>query len=89
MYKNLYTSHPYKRDVIGTPEIISQLTRKDIDDYYRKFYTPENMTTIVVGDFDHVEVLNTICEKFNFPNRIPNKNRVNKIDIPTSANKIC
>lgn len=85
--KNLYTSHPYKRDVIGTPEIISQLTRKDIDDYYRKFYTPENMTTIVVGDFDHVEVLNTICEKFNFPNRIPNKNRVNKIDIPTSATK--
>lgn len=84
---NLYTSHPYKRDVIGTPEIISQLTRKDIDDYYRKFYTPENMTTIVVGDFDHVEVLNTICEKFNFPNRIPNKNRVNKIDIPTSATK--
>lgn len=85
--KNLYTSHPYKRDVIGTPEIISQLTRKDIDDYYRKFYTPENMTTIVVGDFDHVEILNTICEKFNFPNRIPNKNRVNKIDIPTSATK--
>ena len=48
--KNLYTSHPYKRDVIGTPEIISQVTREDIDNYYRKFYTPKNMTTIVEID---------------------------------------
>ena len=27
---NMYTKHPYKRDVIGTPEIISQVTREDI-----------------------------------------------------------
>ena len=65
--KNLYSSHPYKRDVIGTPEIISRLTREDIDNYYRKFYTPKNVTTIVVGDFNHDSVLNTLCEKFDFP----------------------
>ena len=85
--KNLYTSHPYKRDVIGTPEIISQVTREDIDNYYRKFYTPKNVTTIVVGDFNHEEVLNTICEKFTFPDRIQGENRVNKIDSPVSETK--
>ena len=58
--RNMYTSHPYKRDVIGTPEIISQVTREDIDNYYRGFYTPKNITTIVVGDFDHEEVLEKI-----------------------------
>ena len=84
---NMYTSHPYKRDVIGTPEIISQVTRDDIDNYYRKFYTPKNMTTIVVGDFDHEEVLNTICEKFDFPDRIESENRVNEIDRPVSQTK--
>jgi zinc protease len=77
---NMYTSHPYKRDVIGTPEIISRLTREDIDNYYRKFYTPNNVTTIVVGDFNHEEILNTICEKFTFPNRVQGENRINKID---------
>lgn len=85
--KNLYTSHPYKRDVIGTPEIISQVTREDIDNYYRKFYTPKNVTTIVVGDFNHEEVLDTICEKFTFPDRIQSENRVNKIDTPVSETK--
>lgn len=85
--KNLYSSHPYKRDVIGTPEIISRLTREDIDNYYRKFYTPKNVTTIVVGDFNHDSVLNTLCEKFDFPNRIENENRVNNIDAPVSETK--
>lgn len=85
--KNLYTSHPYVRDVIGTPEIISRLTREDIDNYYRKFYTPNNITTIVVGDFDHETVLNTVCEKFDFPNRIQGENRINKIDVPASETK--
>lgn len=84
---NMYTNHPYKRDVIGTPEIISGLTREDIDNYYRKFYTPKNVTTIVVGDFDHEEVLNTICEKFTFPNRIESEPRLNEIDSPVSETK--
>lgn len=85
--KNLYTSHPYKRDVIGTPEIISRLTREDIDNYYRKFYTPKNVITIVVGDFNHEEVLNVLCEKFNFPDRIQGENRVNVIDKPVTSTK--
>ncbi len=85
--KNMYSSHPYVRDVIGTPEIISRLTREDIDNYYRSFYTPENVTTIVVGDFNHDEVLNTICEKFNFPDRISHIKRENKIDAPVSETK--
>lgn len=85
--KNMYTNHPYKRDVIGTPEIISQLTREDIDNYYRKYYTPKNVTTIIVGDFDHEQVLKTLCEKFDFPNRTQGENHVNAIDLPVSETK--
>ena len=55
--KAMYTSHPYKRDVIGTPEIISQVTQQEIMEYYKTFYSPNNMTTIVVGDFDNQTVL--------------------------------
>ena len=84
---NMYTNHPYKRDVIGTPEIISRLTREDIDSYYRKFYTPKNVTTIIVGDFNHEEVLNTLCEKFTFQDRIETEVRVNTIDEPTQTTK--
>lgn len=60
----MYTSHPYKRDVIGTPEIISQVSQSEIMNYYRSHYTPENITTIVVGDFDHEDILNRVINEF-------------------------
>lgn len=84
---NMYKNHPYKRDVIGTPEIISQITREEIDTYYRKFYTPKNVTTIIVGDFNHEEVLKKVTEKFTFQNRIETPQRVNEIDTRTSETK--
>ena len=65
---NMYTDHPYKRDVIGTREIIAQIARDDIMEYYKSWYTPENMTTIVVGDFDREKVLNLILKEFKFKN---------------------
>lgn len=65
---SMYEYHPYKRDVIGTPEIISGISRDEIMDYYKNFYTPENISTIVVGDFDEEQVLNKIVENFKFSN---------------------
>lgn len=62
----MYTSHPYKRDVIGTGEIISSVPRQTIMDYYKTWYTPENMFTIVVGDVDSAETVDLIREKFIF-----------------------
>ena len=84
---NMYTKHPYKRDVIGTPEIISQLTREDIMDYYKTFYTPENMTTIVVGDFNHEEILNKIEKEFDFKGRQNSIKITNEPDMPVSETK--
>lgn len=60
----MYTQHPYKRDVIGTPEIISQVTQQEIMEYYKSFYTPENITTIIVGDFEHDKVLEKVLSEF-------------------------
>ena len=80
---NMYTKHPYKRDVIGTPEIISKVTRDEIMNYYKTFYSPENMTTIIVGDFDKSFVLEKVEKEFNFKGRENAPKRINKIDLPT------
>lgn len=85
---NMYTKHPYKRDVIGTPEIISQVTRDDIMNYYKTFYSPENMTTIVVGDFDNKEILAKVEKEFDFKGRKNAPKILNEIDAPVSETKI-
>ncbi len=67
--KAMYTKHPYKRDVIGTPEIISQVKQEEIMDYYRRFYSPKNVTTIVVGEFDSEDILPRLVNAFNWGER--------------------
>lgn len=84
---NMYTEHPYKRDVIGTPEIISQVTREDIMNYYQTYYSPENITTIIVGDFNHEEILKKVEQEFDFKGRENAPKRDNKIDNPTQETK--
>lgn len=80
---NMYTKHPYKRDVIGTPEIISQVTRDEIMNYYKTFYSPENMTTIIVGDFDKNAILEKVEKEFDFKGRENAPKCINEIDLPT------
>lgn len=60
----MYQNHPYKRDVIGTPEIISSVSRNEIMDYYRSFYSPENITTIIVGEFDNEIIFKKVLSEF-------------------------
>ena len=84
---NMYTSHPYKRDVIGTPQIISQVKQEEIMNYYKTFYCPSNMTTIVVGDFNHKEILTKLENLFDFGDRKNIEKQVYEIDKPTQETK--
>ena len=67
--KAMYSSHPYKRDVIGTPEIISQVSQEEVMNYYRTFYSPENITTIIVGDFNSEDILKRVEDGFDWGER--------------------
>lgn len=80
----MYTAHPYKRDVIGTPEIIAAVPQSVVMNYYKKFYTPNNMTTIVVGEFDSEKVLEKVAKEFDFKGRPNCELPVHEIDKPHS-----
>lgn len=59
-------AHPYRRDVIGTRQIIGHIPRQAIVSYYRQWYTPKNLTTIVVGDFDFSDIEAKVAQYFDF-----------------------
>ncbi|MGB9691972.1 MAG: M16 family metallopeptidase [Candidatus Sumerlaeaceae bacterium] len=52
LYRLTYEKGPYRRPVIGTFETISGLTREQMVDYYRRTYTADATTILVVGDVD-------------------------------------
>ena len=67
MIKGFYTNHPYKRDVIGTKEVIETISREQILDFYNKWYIPQNMTTVIIGDVNTQKALDSVKAKFNTP----------------------
>ena len=65
-----YQKHPYGRPIIGYEETISAFNREMILKYMDKWYTPQNMVVVAVGDFDAAKALETIKELTrNFPHR--------------------
>ncbi len=56
LMKLVYKKHPYGRPVIGYPDIVAKFTRDQVYNHYKKWYVPNNMVLVVVGDFDPVKV---------------------------------
>lgn len=51
-FSSVYEKHPYGRPVIGYDDVVAKFTRNQILGFYHKWYVPNNMTFVVVGDFD-------------------------------------
>lgn len=51
--KNLYpASHPYSWQVIGSLEDLTSATLQDVKDFYNRWYSPNNVTLVLAGDFN-------------------------------------
>ena len=64
----LYKSHPYRNPVIGWMEDLEAITRDQAYAYYRKYYTPNNATLVLVGDFDTPAIMALVQRYFG---RVP------------------
>jgi len=63
-----FKAHPYHHDVIGHMSDLQSITRRDVADYFKKYYGPSNLTVGIVGDVKADEVFKLAETYFN---RIP------------------
>ncbi|MFK4785205.1 M16 family metallopeptidase [Fusobacterium sp. MFO224] len=77
IYENIYqeaifkNSQYEKRKIIGDINIIKNIKKEDLKSFYDKWYTPENMAIVVVGDLDE-KYLDGVINK-NFGKKINKK----------------
>ena len=64
LYQLAYKTHPYRNDVRGTPQFLRKLDLEAVRSYYRKHYTPANMTVVVVGNVDPAAIERTVRTAF-------------------------
>ncbi|MEA3560496.1 MAG: pitrilysin family protein [Candidatus Omnitrophota bacterium] len=48
----LFTSHPYRFEPTGTKQSISNIARKDLLKFYKRYVTTDNMVIAIFGDID-------------------------------------
>ena len=58
-----WESHPYSWPIIGWPSDIPAISKKQADEFYATYYMPQNLTLVLVGDFEGKAAL-TMAEKY-------------------------
>ncbi len=59
-----WVSHPYRNPVIGWMSDLDAMTTADLNDWYRRWYMPNNATLVVVGDVDTATVKKLVKKYF-------------------------
>lgn len=49
-----YSGHPYRMPLVGWPSDLKQLTTSMMEEFYHKYYRPDNIVLTLVGDVDPV-----------------------------------
>ena len=61
-----YSNSPYKNPIIGWPTDIENYTVKNLQDWYERWYAPNNAILVVVGDVEPKQVF-ALAEKYFGP----------------------
>jgi predicted Zn-dependent peptidase len=51
-----FLAHPYGNGLIGHPSDLKQITRRDAQAFFDKYYVASNITVVVVGDVNFAEI---------------------------------
>ncbi len=65
--ENLYPyAHPYAHTVIGSHEDLTAASVDDVIDFFKTYYTPNNLSLAITGDFDPAEA-KRLVQKYYAP----------------------
>ncbi len=80
-----WLSSPYNWPVIGWPSDLNSYTYEQAQEYFATYYAPNNLTGVIVGDFDPAEIKPVIEEYFGRLERGPEPPKVVTLEIPSKA----
>lgn len=64
LYAAAFLVHPYRSPVIGWMTELDSLRHEDLTEHYKKYYSPNNATIVIVGDIDTASLIPQIKKYF-------------------------
>lgn len=65
--RRFFKGLPYENQVLGSRKSIEAMKRPDMMRYYKSHYIPNNMTALIIGDFDPAEIKAVIDKYLGAP----------------------
>lgn len=62
--EQIYKDHPYSKNSYGTIEAITNITRNDLIDCYKKYISPHGARLVIVGDLDAYDIQEIVEKLF-------------------------
>ena len=87
--QNLFPiGHPYNTDVIGEHTDLTSSNLDDVKDFFRTYYTPNNLSLVIAGDFDPAEAKRLVEKYFGTIPPGPALDRPAKTAVSLSGEKV-
>lgn len=81
IFSNLFPkNHPYHWPTIGWMKDIEKFELTDVIDFFKKYYSPNNASLVVAGDFEYSDALLLVKKYFD---EIPKGKPFTQISVPT------
>ena len=65
LLKRLFSVHPYRWHVIGSPEHIQNSSYEDVYNFYKTYYVPNNCVLVIAGDFEEEKAKEWVQKYFS------------------------
>ncbi|HZJ58378.1 MAG TPA: pitrilysin family protein [Clostridia bacterium] len=61
---NFFKSHPLGSPILGTRENVGGFTRQKLQDYFNRFYVPQNLVISIAGNYDETSLYQVLDKYF-------------------------
>lgn len=83
-----FTAHPYKQPTIGYMSDLQSFTITDAEAFFRTYYAPENLVTVIAGDVKAAAVIPVIEKYFGRIPARPGPKPLRTVEPPQPAEKV-
>jgi len=60
LFRTAYQVHPYRVPILGTKENVASFDQQKLERFYRRWYTPDKLVVVAVGDFEIERILEEV-----------------------------
>ena len=80
LYASAYNNSAYHDPIIGWMEDLHNMTEKDIFNWYKSWYAPNNATAVIVGDIDFNKTFKLVEKYYGNKKNVKIDNRVERVE---------